>query len=68
MAKKYIIFKRFRNLEVWNVLGKRDKNTLEIIEKYNKWDRLTFEANENIVWTSECLHQIVDFLKEQENG
>ena len=68
MTKKYIKFvKAVRGWDIYSKRGKGLKDLLGYIELYPKWNRLVFNTYHGTVWTSECLQQIVDFLKEQEN-
>jgi len=65
MAKEYLQFQEFglKEDEMWGVCSKRTGNIIGYIDRDEKWNRLVFDAKENTIWTSECLQQIVDFLK-----
>ena len=70
MAKEYITIQKLGNKEdeMWRIKSKRTVYILGNIDRYRKWNRLVFVPEDDTLWTSECLQQIVDFLKEQENG
>ena len=69
MAKKYIEF-RLINFpdgdKEWLVKTYKGASIARI-EYYSRWKRWVLAPVFESVWTSECLQQIVDFLKEQEN-
>ena len=69
MAKEYITIQKLGNKEdeMWRIKSKRTVYILGNIDRYRKWNRLVFVPEDDTLWTSECLQQIVDFLKEQEN-
>lgn len=68
MPKQYLRFEQFgtKEQEMWHVCSVRNGNILGFIDRDDKWNRLVFLAEGNTIWTSECLQQIVDFLKELE--
>jgi len=65
---EYIEFRLSKQLpktSVWEVLSKKHGNVLGVVKYYGAWRQYAFFPSNETIWNTECLTDIIEFLKKQ---
>ena len=64
MKYKYIEFRQIEsNTKIWGCYNRKSGMLLGTVEWYGRWNRYLFSPDAGIVFTQDCLENIIDFIK-----